>query len=295
MNRQIISTPRGPQSALVNASAGPSAPWLHFGHASGMHAHLYTRFLTPLTSRFNIVAADFRGHGESPFPIDNRPANRWQDLAEDTLALINTLAPAKQWWLMGHSLGAVCAMVAAQHHPERIAGLMLLDPPLLPAHSVPDFSPENLARAIPLVRQSLRRRPHFPDRASIEASYKGRGVFQTFSDEDLTSYIDGAFAPSSEGMHLRCTPHWEAATFNGLMDDTSHWPGALTRPFTLLAGATQSTVSDADLARYAAHQLCHQARRLPDTDHFLPLQAGETIRLSLIALTTSTLAPAAGL
>jgi pimeloyl-ACP methyl ester carboxylesterase len=186
---------------------------------------------------------------------------------------------------MGHSLGAVCGLVALEHYPDRFAGLLLLDPPLLSVKPVPDFSPDNLDRGIPLIRQSLGRRPHFPDRDSILARYRGRGVFTSFSEEDLAAYVDGAFTPDAHGLHLRCTPHWEAATFNGAMDDVDRWPGTLQRPFTLLAGETGSTVSDGTLARYAAHPLCHEARRLAGTDHFLPLQAPEQVRTSLLALT----------
>ncbi|WP_439532805.1 alpha/beta hydrolase [Polymorphobacter sp.] len=287
MQRRTIETARGAMSALVWDEAGSSAPWLHFGHATGMHAHLYQRFLAPLAGAFNIVAADFRGHGESPFPVDDRPANHWQDLAEDTLALIDAVAPGPRWWLLGHSLGAVCGMVATTLRPDRVAGLMMLDPPLLPARPVPDFGPASLEVAIPLVRQALRRRPHYPDRASIEAAYRGRGVFQSFSEQDLIAYLDGGLVPGPHGLHLRCTPHWEAANFNGMIEDTSPWPDRLTRPFSLLAGETGSTVSDADLARFAAHPLCREARRLPRTDHFLPLQDGETIRNSLVALVRS--------
>jgi pimeloyl-ACP methyl ester carboxylesterase len=291
MKRQTIETARGAQSVLVWEAAGAAAPWLHFGHATGMHAHFYIRFLEPLAAHFNIVAADFRGHGESPFPVDARPMNRWDALAEDTLALIEALAPEQKpdqsWWLMGHSLGAVCAMIAAALRPDRIAGLMMLDPPLLPAHAVPDFSPASLEKAIPLVHQSLRRRPHYPDRASIEAAYRGRGIFQSMSEEDLMAYLDGGLRRGSEGVLLRCTPHWEAATFNGLIEDLAPFEAQVARPFSVLAGAHHSTVADADLLRFAAHPWCREARRVPDTDHFLPVQAGEAIRNSLLALVRS--------
>jgi len=287
MARRTIETARGPQSVLVWDRAGAGAPWLHFGHATGMHAQLYVRFLTPLTVRFNIVAADFRGHGESPFPVDDRASNSWADLAGDTLALMDAVAPRPAWWLMGHSLGAVAGLEALERAPARIAGLMLLDPPLLPVTPVPDFSPASLERAIELVRQSLRRRGTFPDRAMAEARYRGRGVFASFNEEDLMAYLDGGLASGSDGVRLRCTPHWEAATFNGVRGDLSGWPASLKRPFSLLAGAHGSTVADVDLVRYGAHPLCREARRLPGTDHFLPLQDGESIRSAMLALATS--------
>jgi pimeloyl-ACP methyl ester carboxylesterase len=287
MNRQTIQTARGAQSALVWNAAGTTAPWLHFGHATGMHAHFYARFLEPLAARFNIVAADFRGHGESPFPVDARPANRWDVLAEDTLALLEALGPDQHWWLMGHSLGAICAMIATALRPDRIAGMMMLDPPLMAGHAVPDFSPASLAQASPLLRQSLRRRPHYPDRASIEAAYRGRGIFKSMSEEDLMAYLDGGLRQGSEGVHLRCTPHWEAATFNGLIEDLAPFETRLARPFSVLAGAHHSTVADEDLARFAAHPWCRESRRVPNTDHFLPVQAGEAIRTSLLALVRS--------
>jgi len=287
MHRHQFETRRGPQSALVWQQAGPSAPWLHFGHATGMHALLYARFLTPLADQFNIIAADFRGHGESPYAIDDRPANPWEDLAEDTLALIDAVAPDQLWWLLGHSLGGVCAMVSTTRAPERVAGLMMLEPPLLEFPAQPILDPETQERATRMVRLALKRRPHFPDRASAEASYRGRGVFRTMSEDDLMAYLDGGLAPGPEGVHLRCPPHWEAATFNGHLRNINRWPALLTRPYALLAGARGSTVPDEVLARFAAHPLSVEARRLPGTDHFMPLQASKTIRERLIYLVVS--------
>ncbi len=73
-----------------------------------------------------LVMLDLRGHGAS-----DKPATGYalRDYAADTIALIEALG-APRVVLAGHSLGALAAIAAARNVPERIAALLLEDPPL---------------------------------------------------------------------------------------------------------------------------------------------------------------------
>ncbi len=73
-----------------------------------------------------IVMADLRGHGASDKP---ETGYRLADYAADAIALIDALG-ASQAILAGHSLGALTAIAAARRLPDRIAALLLEDPPL---------------------------------------------------------------------------------------------------------------------------------------------------------------------
>jgi pimeloyl-ACP methyl ester carboxylesterase len=70
--------------------------------------------------------ADLRGHGASDKP---ETGYRLADYATDAIALLEALG-APQAILAGHSLGALTAIAAARRVPDRIAALLLEDPPL---------------------------------------------------------------------------------------------------------------------------------------------------------------------
>ncbi len=78
---------------------------------------------TSLTSSWNLLTLDLRGHGDSMFHgrINRR---RW---VADLHAIIKkeALPPVV---LLGHSLGAEIALDYAASHPQQVSGLILIDP-----------------------------------------------------------------------------------------------------------------------------------------------------------------------
>ncbi len=274
----------GQGSALVWDSAGADAPWLHFGHATGMHALLYATLLDPLAKHFNIMASDARAHGENRRAAEGPEAMAWDQLAGETLALMDYIQKDRPWWLVGHSLGATCALIAAVTAPYRVAGLVMLDPPFIPFALAREMRAKGEMPQNPLADQSRRRRADFASREEAMASYVGRGVFRQFSDEDLQAYVQGGFRDVPGGVRLACEPEAEALCFEGVRLDVDDLLGALARPFVLLAGETGSTVPEEDFAAFAGHPLCERAERLPGTGHFLPLQAPAAVRAAILAL-----------
>jgi pimeloyl-ACP methyl ester carboxylesterase len=71
------------------------------------------------------VAIDLRGHGESDPADDGDYSIR--GLAADVEAAVDQLG-LRRFVLAGHSLGAVVTIDYASRHPERVAGLLLVDP-----------------------------------------------------------------------------------------------------------------------------------------------------------------------
>ncbi|WP_017668323.1 alpha/beta hydrolase [Sandarakinorhabdus sp. AAP62] len=280
MDRISIATPAGTVSAL---QAGPRdflGPRLHFAHATGMNAQLYEPVLAPLADRFAITISDARGHGHSGLDRDPAHLTSWEDFAHDLLRLIDVIDRGSAWVLAGHSMGATVSLLAAAMRPERVAGLVLLDPPMLP------FDVAATVRAgasipNPMADQAARRRGMFPSRAEARAAYQGRGVFRTWSDAHLDAYLAGGLIDTDEGVELACQPAFEAATFRAVSPNVEPALARLQRPFVLLAGAEGSTVRDAELAVFAAHPLCRSATRLPGTTHFLPLERPEAVRAAI--------------
>lgn len=107
----VLGPPDGPRAVLVHGS-------LSWGDdpVSGFAAQ------RPLADRFRLVLMDRRGHGASP---DAGPAFRSDHLADadDIAELLGDGAH-----LVGHSYGAVGAMVAAARRPETVRSLTLVEP-----------------------------------------------------------------------------------------------------------------------------------------------------------------------
>jgi pimeloyl-ACP methyl ester carboxylesterase len=177
-------------------------------------------------------------------------------------------------------MGATVSLLAAAMRPERVAGLVLLDPPMLP-FDVAAAVRGGAAMPNPMADQAARRRGMFPSRADARAAYHGRGVFRTWSDADLDAYLDGGLIDTDEGAELACAPAFEAATFRAVSPNVEPALKQLQRPFILLAGEEGSTVRDPELAIFAAHPMCGGAQRLPGTTHFLPLERPEQVRAAI--------------
>ena len=112
-------------------SGGPPLVLLHGLGVSGAVWQAFSRRLSPTWS---IVAPDLRGHGASAKPAGGyTPADYAADVASLLAAL--GIGPVP---VVGHSLGALAALALAGATPQRVAALVLLDPPLDPARPNPD-------------------------------------------------------------------------------------------------------------------------------------------------------------
>lgn len=125
----LLSAP-GPQ-ALILAGAGMD---LDGNARPAVHSDAYRLLAEALQAAgIGTARADKRGLGRSA-SADYRPG--LAPLAQDALAWADVLAPERCLWLIGHSEGAVVAMMAARTAPDRICGLVLLMPPGRPLGEV---------------------------------------------------------------------------------------------------------------------------------------------------------------
>jgi len=111
----------------LNLAVGPDAgPPLVMLHGVTRRWQTFTPLLPILASRWQLFALDFRGHGESDSTHDGYHVVDYQ---RDVSIVIPHL-PSDRFVLYGHSLGAMVAALTAARHPEKVAGLILEDPPL---------------------------------------------------------------------------------------------------------------------------------------------------------------------
>jgi pimeloyl-ACP methyl ester carboxylesterase len=100
---------------------GPPLVLVHGGFSD--HNTNWTYVKPLLEERFTVYAVARRGRGEN----DATDGHSLQDEAEDVAAIVKQAG--EPVFLLGHSYGALCALEAAALVPDRVAKLVLYEPP----------------------------------------------------------------------------------------------------------------------------------------------------------------------
>ena len=131
--------------------------------------------LAPKLQGLRIVALDFAGHGHS----DHRPAGAgyalW-DYVHDVLQVAEQFG-WQRFSLLGHSMGAIVAVLLAGALPERVERLALIDG-LIPYTGEADSAPQKLAEALKAqLALAGKRKPVYAEFArAVEARMRGVGA-----------------------------------------------------------------------------------------------------------------------
>jgi pimeloyl-ACP methyl ester carboxylesterase len=111
----------GVRLAYVEAGRGPKSMLLVHGMQCN-HTHMLEQ-LRYFSSRYRVVAADLRGHGESDKPHSSYSNREFND---DLIVLCNTLGLERPI-AMGHSFGGSNLLHLTEHHPDFLGGLVIFD------------------------------------------------------------------------------------------------------------------------------------------------------------------------
>jgi pimeloyl-ACP methyl ester carboxylesterase len=101
----------------------PEDPAIVLLHGVASNARIWITTAPPLAERFHVLALDQRGHGESDKPDSGYD---FASVTGDLLAFIDELSLARPI-VAGHSWGGNVALEVAATHPERPAGIVLVD------------------------------------------------------------------------------------------------------------------------------------------------------------------------
>lgn len=110
----------------------PEAPAILMLHGLSDSSFSFSRILPLIPPQFQALALDARGHGES-----DRPASGYDlpTLAQDAISVLDA-ARVDRAFVVGHSMGSFIARVMAATAPDRVSGLMLIDPGPLGVNAV---------------------------------------------------------------------------------------------------------------------------------------------------------------
>ena len=264
-------------------------PVLHWAHANGFNGRTYDPLLAPLAERFDIHGWDARGHGQTTLPANPKHMTSWYIYRDDLEGLIDHLAEkaGQKIWLGGHSMGGCASVLLASKRPDLVAGLILTDPVIMPDFAAV-LSPLLMAlrgRGHILMELAKKRRAVWPDAATIEKVYTGRGAFATWQDGFLSAYLASglrARAGDTENtVELACDPQWEAANFKGPQLMPGRWIKRLRVPFTLLMAETGSTTRA--VKPFHVPKVDKKIEIVPGSTHFVPMELPDLVRAEIIA------------
>ncbi|MGQ3032231.1 MAG: alpha/beta fold hydrolase, partial [Ferrovibrionaceae bacterium] len=102
--------------------AGAGTPVL-FIHGVGMNAAIWQPQIERMTDRFDVVAIDMLGHGQSPLPPQHPEL---ADYADQAVRLLDHLGLDKVF-VVGHSMGALVAQELALRAPGRVRRIVSLN------------------------------------------------------------------------------------------------------------------------------------------------------------------------
>ena len=242
-----------------------TGPPLVLLHATGLLAALWAPVAAHLAAQFHVYALDFPGHGDSARPPRTW---RWEAFAEDARAFVDALGLG-QPRVMGHSMGATVAALLAARYPALVGRLVLVEPVVM----VPEvIGREILLPGVPTAAGTRKRRAVWPDRASMLASYQGRGPFAYWEPALLARYAAEGAADRADGqVELKCPPELEAQMYceRSYLDVWSALR-AIACPTLLVYGSEPRPYPRAPAQDVQAAIPGAEIAYVPGTGHFLP-------------------------
>ena len=186
-----------------------------FAHANGYPPGSYDAFIKALQLKRDVRAIEHRPlWTEGPAPT----FLPWQVYARDLLDRIEECA-SDGVWVVGHSMGAASAILAASQQPSRFKGIVALDPVLISdrvwfwSRLMTRLNPD----VMPIVKRALARPHQFESYQAAFEFYRGKRVFQQLSDEVLMDYVKaGHVEQVGEQVRLRYSGDWEACVYRSV-------------------------------------------------------------------------------
>ncbi len=115
----------GPAGTLAIEEHGQGPLPILLVHGMAGEAGFWSSTIRALGPTHRLIVPELRGHGRSAQPVDGDYTI--EGCAADVTAVMDGME-LERVVLVGHSYGASVAMAAAARRPERVAGLLLLDP-----------------------------------------------------------------------------------------------------------------------------------------------------------------------
>lgn len=272
---RLLPTPDGASLAFYRLGR-EGAPPLLWGHANGFATAGCRQLLQRLAQDFAVFAWDARGHGASTLPaLPMSEAVSLDRLAADAALVGETVAAlaGRRPHVAAHSFAGVAVLLAAQQGAVW-ASATLFEPPL--ATRAVLEGPDGRAGLQQRIEETLARRRRWRGPDHLYERLRGHPAYARIADAVLADHAAALLVQDAESWVLRCTPETEAAIYRNVsdsrvFDSLDH----LSLPATFVAAGGPGGDWLRQVQAPAAAALRGRFEVLPDTTHFMPLEAIE--------------------
>lgn len=265
---------------------GGEGELIHFAHANGYSPESYNQLLHPLTNDYQVIGMLQRPLWQN---TDYTLIKNWHQLADDMIQFFDEQKIMGVIGL-GHSLGGVVSVLAANKRPDLFSKLVLIEPVIFPKlmTTINHLMPMALRKKyVPVAKVALKRRDHWSSEQELFDSYRKKKIFALMSDSSIWDWIKAGTMPDDRGgVTLRFTKQWEAhmyATVTNVLDGLDK----LKIPFYILKGENTNVISDKMWTKLNSKYPTERLIEYKKATHLLPLELPEEIAIDILSIIRS--------
>ncbi|MEN2991083.1 alpha/beta hydrolase [Tistrella sp. BH-R2-4] len=279
--RQILTLDDGAEFLLARIGPRGVRPVI-LGHGVGFAAHAYRGLWQRLARHREVVLLDMRGHGINAHlagsgPTQPRLAEDWTAVARHVAEDAGMLPDA-----LFHSYSGVLSLHAEYAHGRLYGRRVFMEPPLVPAASMPGAAEATSGRDF-LAERTRRRKDRFASPEAFAQIFRDRPEFAQMEPQAPDDLAAALLVPADDGdgFQLACKPAIESGFYSGntcedlwsLIDRAGREPG-LVAPSLMMAGRRPDGTGDftAEIAPEIAVRAGFDFVRLAGLTHMLPLE-----------------------
>jgi pimeloyl-ACP methyl ester carboxylesterase len=259
----------------IRQHGNPSGPRLALSHGNGLAIDGYLPFWAPLCDRYEVIAFDFRNHGQNPtHRLDH---HNWPTFVSDlqrVFTLIQEHFGVKRTAGVFHSLSAVSATMHSQRMGARWDPLVLFDPPFYPRDGHP-LRESQVNGENEIASRAERRTPAYHDPSELARLFRRYFPRWQAAAHELMARATLRQDDATGKWVLACPREYEAHVFRSNRD-TSAWLGLGRMPVAVKLICADPEVEDSGAPARIGQAIASEAgvayEAIPRTTHFLQIE-----------------------
>lgn len=222
-------------------------------HGLLLNGACWTSLARTLEEDYDVIMPDARGHGYSSAPNHGYSYN---NLTTDVLSFIDALKLTTLPVLLGHSMGGLTAALVASQQPQKLRGLILVDPTFLTPQRQQEMYQSDIANQ----HCQILNRPKKDYLAKLQVRHSHR------SPEIIDLFVQARYQTSIHALEILKPPN----------PDYMQLISTLNIPSLLIIGDADSSVVSAEVAAEISKLNQHlQVVQIANAGHAIPFDQPE--------------------
>ena len=265
---------------------GGDGPLIHFSHGNGFHPQSYRKLLNLLQIEYRLLASAHRSFWNAGERIED--VSSLHVFADDLISTLDSKVNERVYGV-GHSLGAIVTLLAANKRPDLFKSLILIDPVFIPPSLVMLFNtlPWFIQKRVSTIKKALNRPDTWSSRDEAFEYHRKKRVFKRIDDDVLWDYINpGTIQNEENRVTLKCSKRWEVHCYTLV---PNAWPSIAKCkvPVFGIRAENSDVLLPSAWQRWKTLAPSHQLIDVPNSGHLLPFElpkvVGDLIKKSIIA------------